>query len=141
MRTSARNTFVGKVSHIAQDGMMVEVGLHTLGGLDVLAVITSESFKNLDLTEGSVVMATVKAPGVFLVEKEKGVKTSARNIFTGKVVSVKNSEIAAEVIVDLAEGTKICSLLTNDSAKELELAPGKEIAVMFKAFDVTLNAE
>lgn len=141
MKTSARNAFTGKVTHIKKDGLLVEVSLKTMGGLEVVSVITEESFKLLAFAEGSVAVATVKAPWVILTEKEEGLKTSARNAFMGTVATVKNSEIAAEVVVDLPDGTKVVALVTNESVKKLDLKPGRDIMVMFKAFSVILNAE
>ncbi len=141
MKTSARNAFTGKITRIKQDGLLAEITLRTLGGLDITAVITGESFKNLNFTEGSVAIATVKAPWVILTEKEEGLKTSARNAYMGKVKSVKTSDIAAEVVVELSEGTKVCALITRESVGTLKLAPGRDIMVMFKAFSVILNAD
>ncbi|MDL2285747.1 TOBE domain-containing protein [Desulfovibrio sp. OttesenSCG-928-F07] len=141
MKTSARNVFMGKVSAIIQDNLLVEVELTTLSGLKVVAVITDESFKNLGISKGSVITASVKAPQVILTEADNSLKTSARNKFNGVVSEIKNSSIASEVLVDLYEGSYACALVTNESVKKLELAPRKNITVMFKAFSVILNAE
>lgn len=141
MKTSARNAFTGKVTRIVQDGLLVEVELKTISGLCIVSVITQESFKNLGLVEGSVAIATVKAPWVILTAQEHAVKTSARNSFPGTIVSVKTSEIAAEAVVELADGTKVCALVTNESVKKLDLREGHDIMVMFKAFSVILNAD
>ncbi len=141
MKTSARNSFTGKVSKIVRDGLLVEVELTTMTGLKVVAVITEESFTNLHLAEGSVATAVIKAPWVILTEGDDGLSTSARNKFPGKVGEMKTTEIACEVLVDLADGSKVCALVTKESVRNLELAPGKEIIVMFKAFSVILNVE
>ena len=141
MKTSARNAFTGRITHITRDGLLVEVELSTMSGLQVVAVITEDSFNNLRLAEGSAVTATVKAPWVVLEEKSKNYKSSTRNKFTGKVTRVKKSDIACEVLVDLDEGSKACALVTLESVENLGLKPGKPITVMFKAFSVILNVE
>lgn len=141
MKTSARNAFMGKVSSINSDGLLTEVELTTLTGLKIVAVITEESAANLGLASGRILNATVKAPWVILTEAEEGLKTSARNKFSGKVSAVKTSEIASEVLVDLYEGSKVCALITNESVNRLDIVPGKDIMVMFKAFSVILNAD
>lgn len=141
MKTSARNSFTGKVSDIVRDGLLVEVELTTMAGLRVVAVITEESFTNLHLAEGSVATAIVKAPWVILAEDGDGLNTSARNKFSGTIAEVKTTDIACEILVDLADGSKVCALVTKESVKNLQLAPGKEILVMFKAFSVILNVE
>lgn len=143
MKTSARNLFMGRVSHLVRDGLLAEVELTTLSGLKIVAVITEESFENLRITEGSVITASVKAPWVVLAVPEAGesVKTSARNQFCGKVSEVKRGALASEVLVDLYEGSKVCALITGDSAERLKLAPGMDISVMFKSFSVILGAD
>ena len=141
MKTSARNAFTGRVTSIVKDGLLVEVELTTNSGLKVVSVITEESAQNLGVSTGKVMTATVKAPWVILAREENRLKTSARNRYAGKVARVNLSEIAAEVVVDLPEGTTVCALLTVESVKALDLAPGTDILVMFKAFSVILNVE
>ena len=141
MKTSARNAFTGRVTSVVKDGLLVEVELTTNSGLKVVSVITEESAQNLGVSTGKVMTATVKAPWVILAREENRLKTSARNRYAGKVARVNLSEIAAEVVVDLPEGTTVCALLTVESVKALDLAPGTDILVMFKAFSVILNVE
>ncbi|WP_231038949.1 TOBE domain-containing protein, partial [Nitratidesulfovibrio oxamicus] len=141
MKTSARNAFTGRVTSVVRDGLLVEVELTTNSGLKVVSVITEESAQNLGVSTGKVMTATVKAPWVILAREENRLKTSARNRYAGKVARVNRSEIAAEVVVDLPEGTTVCALLTVESVKTLDLAPGTDILVMFKAFSVILNVE
>lgn len=141
MKTSARNAFTGRVTSVVKDGLLVEVELTTNSGLKVVSVITEESAQNLGVSNGKVMTATVKAPWVILAREENRLKTSARNRYAGKVARVNLSEIAAEVVVDLPEGTTVCALLTVESVKALDLEPGTDILVMFKAFSVILNVE
>lgn len=141
MKTSARNAFTGRVTAVAQDGLLVEVALTTLAGLKIVAVITEESFANLGLSQGSIVTATIKAPWVVLTRDQSGITTSARNKFAGTVSAVKIGKIACEAVVELAEGSKVCALLTRDSLEQLALQPGVSVTAMFKAFSVILNVE
>lgn len=146
MKTSARNVFMGKVSHLLHDGLLAEVELTTLSGLKIVAVITAESFENLGIREDSVITASIKAPWVVLAEAPADAggesrRTSARNQFSGKVAAIKQGKLASEVLVDLYEGSKVCALITGESVERLSLAPGKEITVLFKSFSVILNAD
>ena len=141
MKTSARNAFTGKVTRLIREKLLVEVELTTLSGLRVVSVITAESASTIALAEGRILTATVKAPWVILTQKEDGLKTSARNKYEGLVSAVAVSDIAAEVVTDLADGTRVVALVTRESVDNLDLKPGREILVMFKAFSVILNAE
>lgn len=141
MKTSARNVFNGKVTRLVKDGFLVEVEMLTPEGLKLVSVITDESCAGLDIAVGSPVTASVKAPWVILTENEAGLKTSARNKFTGRISEVKTSEIAVEVLVDLQGGARACAIVTRESATNLDLKAGKEVLVMFKAFAVILNVD
>ncbi len=141
MKTSARNMFVGQISAI-RDGMILsEVEVTTASGLKVVSVITKESFENLGLAMGTTVIATVKAPWVVLVKDENKFKTSARNKFCGIISKINSGTIAVDVIVDLPDGTKITSLITDESASSLGLKVGDEICALVKAFSVILTVD
>lgn len=141
MKTSARNMFVGQISAIREGGILAEVEVTTLSGLKVVSVITRESFQNLGLAMGMTVIATVKAPWVVLVKEDSMFKTSARNKFCGKISAVNAGQIAAEVVVDLPDGTRITSLITDESVSKLDLKVGDDICAMVKAFSVILTLE
>ncbi len=141
MKTSARNSFTGKVTAIRTGNILSEVEVTTPAGLKVVSVITHDSLRTLDLDMGSMVTATVKAPWVILVKEEMKLKTSARNKYCGKIVTVNEGQISAEVVVELPDGTRVCSLVTDESVKSLDLKVGDDICVLFKAFSVILNAE
>lgn len=141
MKTSARNMFVGQISAIRDGNILSEVEVTTASGLKVVSVITKESFENLGLAMGMTVIATVKAPWVVLVKDESSFKTSARNKFCGRISAVNTGQIAAEVVVDLADGTKITSLITDESVNNLDLKVGDDICAMVKAFSVILTVD
>jgi molybdate transport system regulatory protein len=70
-RVSARNRFCGKVSHIHEGPVNVEVSITLPGGRHVVtAVITHESLEKLGLKVGSTACAVFKAPSVFLAVME-----------------------------------------------------------------------
>ncbi|GFK94697.1 Molybdenum-pterin-binding protein MopB [Fundidesulfovibrio magnetotacticus] len=141
MKTSARNAFTGKVSSIRSGNILAEVEVVTASGLKVVSVITHESLASLGIREGSLVTATVKAPWVILVKEDDKLKTSARNKYSGRIVKVNAGQISAEVVVELPDGTLVCSLVTDESVKALDLKVGDEICALFKAFSVILNVE
>ena len=148
MKTSARNVFPGRVQVLRRSGILVEVVLRTFTGLDVVSVITDESCRTLALEEGKTAIATVKAPWVILTlpsavsgEARHEPATSARNRFSGTIAQVRRSDIATEVLVDLPEGSRVCALITTDSADTLDLQVGGQVLVSFKAFSVILTLE
>lgn len=68
-----------------------------------------------------------------------GIKTSARNMFKGKVKKVTIGAVNAEVILDIG-GRDLTAIITNESAKNLGLAEGKEAFALIKASWMIITA-
>ncbi|MGB9963742.1 TOBE domain-containing protein [Halobacterium hubeiense] len=59
--------------------------------------------------------------------------TSARNRFSGTVGGVETGERVARVAVDVGADDPVLALVTEDSRARLDLEPGREVVVSFKA--------
>lgn len=138
-RTSARNSFVGHVIGVVEDSVMAEVTMETRSGMVLSSVITSDSLRNLKLVKGAPVIATVKAPLVNVISCRKTPVGSARNRFKGTVIRVTDSPVLSEVLGRLPDGSDVCALISEQSAKELALKSGDEMEFWFKALSVVLN--
>ena len=68
-------------------------------------------------------------------------RVSARNVFLGKVKEVRKGAVSTEVILGMRGGETLCSVITNESAKVLGLAPGIEAYAFFKASAVILGKD
>jgi len=68
-------------------------------------------------------------------------KLSARNILKGKVKQIKTGSVNDEVIIELAGGIEITSVITKASAENLCLAEGKEVYAIIKASNVMLGVD
>ena len=64
MSTSARNQFIGTVTHIKIGQVSAEILLKLKGNDQIVATITQESVNRLDLQEGSEAYVLIKAPHV-----------------------------------------------------------------------------
>ncbi len=69
----------------------------------------------------------------------KLLKLSARNQFRGKVVEVKKGVITAEVKVEITVPVTITSVITKDSADDLDLKVGDEVAAIVKSTEVIIS--
>lgn len=67
-------------------------------------------------------------------------KISARNQFAGTVKEIKAGAVNAEVLIELAEGIVISSIITMDAVTELGLEVGKPATAIIKASNVLVGA-
>lgn len=63
-------------------------------------------------------------------------KISARNVLKGKVARVTAGAVNAEIVIELAGGTQLVSIITKESTEKLGLAKGKEVYAVIKASSV-----
>jgi len=68
-------------------------------------------------------------------------KISARNILKGKVVKIVRGAVNSEVIIELPGGTRLVSIITNNSVETLGLAEGKEAYAIIKASNVMVGID
>lgn len=68
-------------------------------------------------------------------------KISARNRIKGKVVEVKKGATTAHIKLDIGNGQIVTAAITNESADELGLAPGKNAYAVIKASDVMIGID
>jgi molybdopterin-binding protein len=71
----------------------------------------------------------------------RAVKISARNIFKGIVKQIVTGAVNTEVILEIAPGVEITSIITRASAEELGLAEGKEAYAVIKSSNVLIAVD
>lgn len=139
MHISARNQFQGSVASIQTGAVNAEVIVDLPGGAQLAAIITNASVQSLGLAVGKPVVALVKASSVLLMTEGSGLKLSARNCLAGKVKQVRDGAVNAEVVVELAGGTEVVAIVTQDSVASLGLKPGLAATAVIKASSVILG--
>ena len=77
---------------------------------------------------------------VSVIQSKEGenMKISARNTLKGKVKKINTGSVNSEIIVELASGTEIVSIITKASADALGLQEGKEVYAIIKASNVMI---
>lgn len=139
MKTSARNQFLGKVSHVKQGAVNDEVELEIAGGQKIVAIITRDSTENLELHVGAEAFALIKASSIIVMTDDQGAKLSARNRLAGTVSRLLPGAVNTEVVIALPNGGSIAAIITNESSNSLGLAVGLPATAIFKASSVILG--
>jgi molybdate transport system regulatory protein len=75
------------------------------------------------------------------LQKESPVKTSARNIFQGRITGLRQSGLLVEVALSTAGGLRVVSLITDESFRALALSEGMLMNATIKAPWIMLQAQ
>jgi len=68
-------------------------------------------------------------------------KISAKNQIQGIITEIHEGAVNNEVIIEIAEGVYMTSVLTRSSCERLELEPGKEVFAVVKASNVMVAVD
>jgi molybdopterin-binding protein len=68
-------------------------------------------------------------------------KLSARNVLKGRVVAITPGAVNVEVLIEIAPGVQVVSIITKSSAESLGLAIGKEAYAVVKASSVMVAVD
>ena len=136
MLTSARNTLYGTIDSVLTGAVNSELIL-SLGSEKLVATITNESVKNLEITIGSSAYALIKSSSIILA-KTKPTRISARNVLAAIVTDVIKGAVNAEIKMSIGN-TTLNAIITNESCEELMMKKGDEVYAIFKASSVIIG--
>jgi molybdate transport system regulatory protein len=140
-KTSARNSFFGKIRAIQKGDIQTKVDLVTLGGDLVSTVITNESLARLGLKKGSLITAEIKAPLVVLHKMGEEPRCTAENRFRGTVSRINRGKITSEYVVRMGDGTELCALISTEAGRRLALKENDPVWAVFNSFSVVLHLD
>lgn len=140
-KTSARNTFFGKIRAIQKGDIQAKVEVVTIGGDLVTAVITNDSLARLGLKRGTLITAEIKAPLVILYKTDEEPKCTAENRFQGSIARVNRGRITTEYVVRISDGTALCSLVSSEISRRLDLKEDDPVWAVFNSFSVVLHTD
>ncbi|MGD9895718.1 MAG: molybdopterin-binding protein [Candidatus Methylacidiphilaceae bacterium] len=138
MQASARNSFPGKIVVIKKGPILAELEIEVDEETSLVSHIAFASLGDLGLSVGSRVQALVKASQVILLVENSPVRLSTRNHFCGAVSELRAGTINTEVLLQIGKGLPIVAIVTNESAKELNLQIGKRVCAAFSPSSVLL---
>lgn len=68
-------------------------------------------------------------------------KISARNQLKGKIKSISEGSVNSEVVIELAPGVEVTSIITKSSVNNMGLKVGKEAFAVVKASNVIVGVD
>lgn len=138
MKLSARNQIKGTITSV-QAGAVNGIVKMTFGKNTVSSTISMSAIEELGLVEGKEAIAIVKATEAMVAVGEVG-RISARNIWKGTVVEVKDGAVNGIVKIDV-DGIVLSCTISMNAIADLELAAGKEASVIVKSTSVMMMVE
>lgn len=139
IQTSARNKLAGIIEQIKPGSVNDEVILGIGHDRHVVASITKESVRNLELRVGGRALAFIKASSVMVGLPGEGLKLSARNQLRGHINRLVRGTVSAEVCIEIEQGSVIAAVISNESVEVLMLKEGDPAIAIFKASSVMLG--
>jgi len=68
-------------------------------------------------------------------------RISARNQLKGTVKKVEHGAVNSEITIELADGIEVVSIITRQSAEQLQITGGRAVYAVIKASDVMIAIE
>jgi molybdate transport system regulatory protein len=140
-KTSARNSFFGRVTRIGAADLQAVVEIVTPGGHTVSSIITLDSLRRMGLKVGRLATIEVKAPWVHIYDSRTEPLCSAENRFSGVVVRINRGRVNTECVLRIDPETELCAIGTNESLDRLQLGRGDEVWAVFGVYATILRVD
>lgn len=140
-KTSARNSFFGKVARITRGDIQALVEVVTPEDLRVCSVITLGSLDRLGLKEGRMVTVEVKAPWVSLHRSETEPLCSAENRLPGVIVAMTRGLVNTEFRVAVGPHTELCAITTTESLRRMAVQEHDRVWAVFSSYAAIVRVD
>jgi molybdate transport system regulatory protein len=140
-KTSARNSFFGKIKTIQRGDIQTRVEIITPSGHSVITVITNDSLEKLGLQVGRLITAEVKAPWIILQKGDEEPKCSAENQFNGVIERKTQGEINTEYSIRIPGGIDLCAIVSTRQTQRLGFQVGDRVWAIFNSSSVVLRVD
>lgn len=140
-KTSARNSFFGKISTIHKGDIQTIVTVVSVSGNSITSIITNDSLARIGLKPGMLITAEVKAPWIQLCKSQNAPNCSAENMFQGTVSRITKNRITAEIVVRLPDGIELCAIITEKTRRQMDIHNQEILWAFFDAFAVVLHVD
>jgi molybdate transport system regulatory protein len=139
MRTSARNQFAGILVSIMPGKVNDELGIMVNAHQTLIASITHESCRELQLAVGAKVFALIKASAVVLHLPNESDTATAKNALLGTVHKITQGEHQSELAVLLESGLMLVTTIPNQTTHAMALKEGTVVLAMIEPSNVIIG--
>lgn len=140
-KTSARNSFFGKITAIRPSDIQAEVLLTTLDGHVISSIITLDSLRRMGLKTGRLATVEVKAPWVSLYRSEEEPPCSAENRLPGVITRIRRGRVNTEYVISVGPDTELCIVSTTQSLRRLKLQEQDCVWAVFGSYATIVRVD
>jgi molybdate transport system regulatory protein len=140
-KSSARNTFFGKVHSLRTGEIQTLVQITTLDGGLLTTMVTNASAERLGIKPGRLLSAEVKAPWLVLERRDAKGRNNLENHWEGSITRIQTGAINTECVVSIAGGAELCAVVSSPGFAALQLKEGDPVRVLFSCYAVILHAD
>jgi len=140
-KTSARNSFFGKVHSLLTGEIQTLVHITTLDGCVLTTIVTNASAERLGLRPGRLLSAEVKAPWLVLERQDAESRNNLENRREGVIARIHADTINTECAVRIAGGAELCAVVSSPGFAALQLKEGDPVRVLFSCYAVIVHTD
>ena len=139
MRTSARNQFAGILVSITPGKVNDELGIMVNASQTLIASITHESCRELQLVVGAKVFALIKASAVVLHLPNESDTPPAKNALLGTIHTITQGEHQSELAVLLKSGMTLVTTMSRRDIDARGLQVGSAVLALIEPSNVIIG--
>lgn len=141
LRTTARNALAGIVKRITRGAVNSEVWLSVAEDVNLVAMVTNESVKELALARGKPAIALISPSWIIVARADEVGRTSARNRLVGVVNEREDGAVNSRIMISIGHGKSLTAIITRASSEDIDLKPGDNVCALIKASHIILLAQ
>ena len=139
IKTSARNQILGKVSDIQKLDINCKVKIDLGENDEVIASITHQSLKYLDLKINDDAVVILKSNAINLHTNYENIDKSADNILDGKITTITKDKNNSEVSIKLKSQNTLICIVKNETIDQNDLKFGQKVTTTFNSSSVIIG--
>ena len=78
---------------------------------------------------------------MILHKRDQKPECSAENRFRGTIAQIHEGKLTTEFVFRIPDGAELCSVVTGESGRQMELQEGVPVSVLFNSFSVVLHID
>lgn len=138
-RLSARNQLAATITKVETGAVNSQIKASISSGEEVIATITSESEKSLNLVPNQKIILIFKAPNVIISKTDNLISTP--NSIKCKISEIKIGAVNSQITLNTKSHQTIIASVTKESVMMLDLSVGADVFAIIQPNDIIVGLQ